>query len=172
MKVLTSVAFLSLLAIAACTGNAGSEDPATLETTTSEALTDQQVANGYACLASGAAFVGGAAGVLTCGIAEFPSGGLATLCLVGASTSLVGGSASWCANQCQGFRGICPGYGTSMNLKSFRELGKVVGRCVGTARYSHWEYADAALVRKYGKRGTEYRDGNCTCPRGRACAEP
>ncbi len=139
-----------------------------LKAESSKALSDDTVSNAYNCAAAGATAAVGVGGAVTCGLTALPSGGVTALCyFVGVGTAAAG-SLAWCGSKCPGFRDVCPGY----KPPSFRETSRLVSRCAGTARYSHWEMTDAALIKQYGRSRPEYRDGDCACPRGKTCPTP
>jgi hypothetical protein len=165
--VTVSTVAMTVVACAATTD----DDPDTEATVSSEVrrnYSDDEVSSAYNCAANGIWTVAGGAGAVACGLGAAPSGGLTVLCYVASGGSAAGGALAYCGGRCPGFRNICPGYAPP----SFRETSRLVSRCVGTARYSHWELTDPALIRKYGRSQREFRNGDCVCPRGRTCPTP
>ncbi|MBS2017064.1 MAG: hypothetical protein JST00_29530 [Deltaproteobacteria bacterium] len=159
--------------LAACTGdvpdaNDDGEPDDVAATTSADALTDSQVSSAYNCAAAGITAIAGAAATVSCGIASLPSAGATVLCYVAGVGTAGAGSLAYCGAQCPGFRNVCPGYKPA----SFRETSRLVSRCVGTQRYSHWELTDPALIRKYGRSRPEFESGTCRCPPGRTCPTP
>ena len=169
-QLVSLVTFALIGGLAACTSEVPDpeDEPVDDTTTSADALTDDQVSRGYNCAAAGVTATAGAAAALSCGVASLPSGGATVLCYVAGVGTAGAGALAYCGSQCLGFRDVCPGYKPA----SFRETSRLVSRCVGTARYSHWEVTDPALVRRYGRSRPEYRDGNCACPSGRVCPTP
>ena len=159
---------------AAASGCAAAEDdpgdePAIAESST-DALTDDQVSQSYNCLSNAAYTIAGTAAVVSCGLGAAPSGGLTTLCFIAGAGGVAGGTLAYCGARCPGAQSFCPGY-RSQSV-AFRETSRLVSRCVGTARYSHWELTDPNLIRTYGRSRAEFRSGDCACPRGQICATP
>lgn len=163
---LTALAF-AIPPVIGCTTDAPEESEGE-STSGLSAASDDQVSSAYNCAAAGLTTIAGGAAAVSCGYAALPSGGLTALCYVAGAGAAGGGALAYCGSRCPGFRNVCPGYAP----ESFRVTSRLVSRCVGTARYSHWELTDRSLIEEYGRSRPEFPDGDCACPRGRECPTP
>lgn len=148
--------------VAACAAEPGDEtDPAS--DTTEDALTNAETAKRYSCASNALWTIAGVADALICGTAAVPSGGLTVACYVIGAGAAGAGALAYCGAECAGAHAICPGYDGGLPA-SFRETSRsrLVSRCVGSVRYSHWEGSAG--------RRPEFENGTCICRQ--SCATP
>ncbi|HSO39439.1 MAG TPA: hypothetical protein VLT33_43225 [Labilithrix sp.] len=139
------------VSVAAC--SAAPAEEGDLETGSSEdPLTNAQTSKIYSCASNALWTIAGAADMLVCGTAAVPSGGLTVACYVIGAGATGAGALAYCGAECPGAHSVCPGYDDGLP-SSFRETSrsKLVSRCVGTVRYSHWPGRP------------EFENGTCIC---------